>query len=84
MEGLGYSYEGKKDYEKAFNAYQKIVDMGESFQVSKCLFRVWDGATKNWGRIKKPWKITRPFLKVYSKIAMMTNTVLRKISNLEK
>jgi len=32
MEGLGYSYEGKKDFEKARNAYQKVIESGESFQ----------------------------------------------------
>src|SRR4030042_3164734 len=28
LEGLGYSFEGKKDYEKAINEYQKIIQAG--------------------------------------------------------
>ncbi|MCX8116330.1 MAG: tetratricopeptide repeat protein [Desulfobacterota bacterium] len=30
LEGIGYAYEGKKDYEKAVNAYSEIVKSGET------------------------------------------------------
>jgi len=34
MEGLGYSYEGKRGYERAIDAYQKLIDLGEGFQLA--------------------------------------------------
>jgi len=82
MEGLGYSYEGKKDYEKAITAYQKDIELGESFQLANAylgLGRCYEKLGKN----KEAIENYKNFLKVSQK-SQMTNTVLRKISNLEK
>src|SRR5512139_2343111 len=34
MEGLGYAHEGKKEYEKAVEAYEGMLKMGEGLQVA--------------------------------------------------
>jgi tetratricopeptide (TPR) repeat protein len=82
MEGLGYSYEGKKDYEKAMNAYQKVVDVGESFQLANAYLGM-GRCYEKMGKNKEAIENYKNFLKVSQK-SQMTNTVLRKISNLEK
>jgi tetratricopeptide (TPR) repeat protein len=82
MEGLGYSYEGKKDYEKAMNAYQKVVDVGESFQLANAYLGM-GRCYEKMGKNKEAIENYKNFLKVSQK-SQMTNTVLRKISSLEK
>jgi tetratricopeptide (TPR) repeat protein len=82
LEGLGYSYEGKKDYEKAIHAYQKLIDLGESFQLGNGdlgLGRCYE----KMGKTKEALEHYRNFINV-SPRSQMTNIVLRKISNLEK
>jgi tetratricopeptide (TPR) repeat protein len=82
MEGLGCSYEGKKDYEKAMNAYQKVIDLGESFQLANAYL----GLGRCYEKLKKPKEALehyKNFIKVSQK-SEMTNIVLRKISDLEK
>jgi len=82
LEGLGYAYEGKKDFEKAVNAYQEILKLGGSFQ--------WGGTYLSIGRCyeklgknKEALENYKAFLKVSEK-SPMSNGVLRKISLLEK
>jgi tetratricopeptide (TPR) repeat protein len=82
MEGLGYSFEGKKDYEKAMSTYQKVVDWGESFQLANAYFGM-GRCYEKMGKNKEAIENYKNFLKVSQK-SQMTNTVLRKISNLEK
>lgn len=82
MEGLGYSFEGKKDYEKAMSTYQKVVDLGESFQLANAYFGM-GRCYEKMGKNKEAIENYKNFLKVSQK-SQMTNTVLRKISNLEK
>jgi len=82
LEGLGYSFEGKKDYEKAINAYQKIIQTGENFQMSNAYLGM-GRCFEKLGKNKEALENYRSFLKVSQK-SLMTNTVLRKISNLEK
>ncbi len=82
MEGLGYSYEGKKDYEKAMNAYQKIIDWGESFQLVNAYLGM-GRCYERMGKNKEALENYKVFLKI-SKKSQMTNTILKKISNLEK
>jgi tetratricopeptide (TPR) repeat protein len=82
LEGLGYAYEGKKDYEKAINVYQKVVDLGERFQSADAylgLGRCYEKLGKN----KEALEQYKNFMKVSQK-SEMSNIVLRKISNLEK
>jgi tetratricopeptide (TPR) repeat protein len=39
MQGLGYAYEKKKDYEKAVNAFQKVIEFrdGKRLEISRKL-----------------------------------------------
>jgi tetratricopeptide (TPR) repeat protein len=82
MEGLAYSYEGKKDYEKALNAYQKIIDLGEHFQLANAYLgmgRCYEKLAKK----KEAIENYKAFLKISQK-SQMVNPILGKISNLEK
>ena len=82
LEGLGYSFEGKKDYEKAINAYQKVLGIGENFQITNAYLGM-GRCYEKLGKNKEAVEQYKSFLKV-SKKSLMTNTVLRNISNLEK
>jgi tetratricopeptide (TPR) repeat protein len=82
LEGLGYSFEGKKDYKNAINAYQKILPLGENFQMSNAYLGM-GRCFEKLGENKEALENYKSFLRVSQK-SMMTNTVLRKISNLEK
>lgn len=82
MEGLGYSFEGKKDYEKAVNAFQKVIDSGESFQLGNAYLGM-GRCYEKLGKNKEAIENYKNFLKVSQK-SQMTNIILRKISNLEK
>jgi tetratricopeptide (TPR) repeat protein len=82
LEGLGYAYEGKKDYERAVKTYEEIIQLGESYY--------WTGAHLNLARSyeklgKKAEALENynAFLKVSNK-SSSTHSVLRKISSLEK
>jgi len=82
MEGLGYSYEGKKDYEKAINAYQKNIGSGENSPMGNAYLgmgRCYEKLGKN-GEALENYK---NFLKV-SRKSSMTNIILKKLSYLEK
>ena len=82
LEGLGYSYEGKKDYEKARNAYQKVIDLGEGFQLATAYLGL-GRCNEKMGKTKEAVEGYQNFIKVSQK-SQMTNIVLRKISTLEK
>jgi tetratricopeptide (TPR) repeat protein len=82
LESLGYAHEGKKDYEKAAEIYQKIIRWGESYY--------WAGAHlnlarcyENLGKNDKALENYRTFLNVSPK-SSSNHFVLRKISVLEK
>jgi tetratricopeptide (TPR) repeat protein len=82
MEGLGYSYEGKRDYEKAIDAYQKIIGLGESFQLANAHLGMGRCYEKT-GKTREALEHYRSFINASPK-SQMANIVLRKISNLEK
>jgi tetratricopeptide (TPR) repeat protein len=82
MEGLGYAYEGKRDYEKAIHAYQKVVDLGESFQSANAYLGL-GRCYEKLGKTKEALENYKKFVEVSQK-SEMTNIILRKISNLEK
>ena len=82
LDGLGYSYGGKKEYEKAVDAYQRLVGLGEGFQSADAYFglgRCYEKMRKS----KEALENYRNFIRVSQK-SEMTNIVLRKISDLEK
>jgi tetratricopeptide (TPR) repeat protein len=80
-EGLGYSYEGKKDYEKAIQAYRKITEEGGSFELSNAYLNM-GRCYEKLGKNKEALEKFKAFLKESPK-SMMANVVLRKISILE-
>jgi tetratricopeptide (TPR) repeat protein len=81
VEGLGYSYEGKKDYGRALSAYQKIVE-GGSFQLADAYLGM-GRCYEKLGKNREALGSYKNFLKVSQK-SNETNAILRKISLLEK
>jgi tetratricopeptide (TPR) repeat protein len=81
LEGLGYSYEGKKEYEKALQSYEKVLGEGEPFQQGDAHLNM-GRCYEKLGKKKEALENYKAFLKV-SQRSMMTNAVLRKISILE-
>jgi tetratricopeptide (TPR) repeat protein len=82
FEGLGYSYEGKKDYEKAVTMFRKIVEMGESFELANAYLNI-GRCEERLGNKQEALESYKNYLKVSQK-SYMNNIVLRKISSLEK
>jgi tetratricopeptide (TPR) repeat protein len=82
MEGLGYAYEGKKDYEKAINAYQKNIGSGENFELGNAYLGM-GRCYEKLGKNKEALENYKNFLKA-SRKSSMTNIVLKKLSYLEK
>ncbi len=81
MEGLGYAYEGKKEYEKAVEAYEKALDMGEGLQVADDYLNK-GRCYEKLGKKKEALESYKAFLKISPK-SMMANMVSEKISQLE-
>jgi tetratricopeptide (TPR) repeat protein len=81
MEGLGYAYEEKKDYEKALEAYQKILEIGDRFQMAEPYLDM-GRCYEKLGKKKEALDNYKAFLKASPK-SMMTNVILEKVSNLE-
>jgi tetratricopeptide (TPR) repeat protein len=82
IEGLSYAYEGKKDYEKALNNYKKIIESGENFQLPSGYLGM-GRCYEKLGKNNEALENYKSFLKVSQK-SIMTNAVLRRISDLEK
>ena len=82
LEGLGYAYEGMKDYEKALNAYQEILKLGESSQWGNTYLNI-ARCDEKMGKNKEALENYKAFIKISQK-SSLTNSVLRKISSLEK
>jgi len=82
MNGLGYSYEGRKEYQKAADAYREVIHLGESFQLADAYLGL-GRCYEKLGKTKEAAENYRNFIKV-SKKSEMTNMVLRKISVFEK
>lgn len=82
LEGLGYAYEGKKDYEKALQAYQKIIGLDANSQFANAYLSV-GRCYEKLGKNKEALENYKTFLKVNQK-SMMANPITRKISHLDK
>jgi tetratricopeptide (TPR) repeat protein len=82
LEGLGYSYEGKKDFGKALDFYQKILEMEGGSQFAHVYLSV-GRCYEKLGKDKEALENYKTYLKVSQK-SQMTNTVLKKISLLEQ
>ena len=81
-EGMGYAYEGMKDYEKALQAYQKILEVGESFETADAYLNM-GRCYEKLGKNKEALENYHAFIKISEK-SPVANAVLRKISILEK
>jgi tetratricopeptide (TPR) repeat protein len=82
LEGLGYSYEGKKDYQNALNAYQRVGEMGETFESADAYLGM-GRCCEKLGKNKEAIENYKNFVKI-AKESNEMNAVLRKISLLEK
>jgi tetratricopeptide (TPR) repeat protein len=81
-EGLGHAYEGKKDYAKALEAYQKIVELGEGYQLAEANLNI-GYCYEKLGKSKEALESFKAFLNSNPK-SSLSNVVLRKVSLLEK
>lgn len=81
-EGLGYAYEGKKEYEKALEGFKKVLEKGEAFQSADAHLSI-GRLCEKLGKNGEALENYRAYLKVAQK-SQKTQFVLRKISLLEK
>jgi len=81
MEGLGYAHEGKKEYEKAVEAYERMLAMGEGLQVANAYLSK-GRCFEKLGKNKEALESYKTFLNLAPK-AMMANLVSERISQLE-
>jgi tetratricopeptide (TPR) repeat protein len=81
MEGLGYAYEGKKEYEKAVKAYDRMIEIGEGLQVANAYLSR-GRCYEKLGKKKEALESYKTFLNLAPK-AMMANLVSERISQLE-
>jgi len=82
LEGLGYAYEGKKEFEKALEAYQEILKLEEIPQWTNLYFHM-ARCYEKMGKTKEALENYQTFLRLFPK-SSMANSILRKISKLEE
>jgi tetratricopeptide (TPR) repeat protein len=82
LDGLGYAYEGKKDYEKAIESYKQIVTTDETFESGEAYLKMGRCYEKS-GKNKEAIENYQSFLKASPK-SMLANAVSRKVSLLGK
>lgn len=80
--GLGHAYEGKKDFAKALEAYQKALEFGEGFQLADSNLNI-GYCYEKLGKTKEALDSFKAFLNSGQK-SFLTNAILRKVSILEK
>ncbi len=80
--GLGHAYEGKKDYGKALEAYQKTLEVGEGYQLADANLSI-GYCYEKLGKTKEALESFKAFLNSSQK-SSFTNVILRKVSILEK
>lgn len=82
LDGLGYAYEGKKEYERAIDNYRRMIAMGESFESGEAYLRL-GSCYEKLGKSQEALENYKTFLKGEPK-SLMRNVILRKVSLLEK
>jgi len=81
-EGLGYAYEGKKEYEKALQAFKKVLETGEPFQSADAHLNI-GRLCEKLGKTEEALENYKAYLKTAQK-SEKAQFVLRKVSLLEK
>ena len=81
-DGLGHAYEGKKDYGKALEAYQKILEGGEGYQLAETRLNMGYCYDK-LGKGKEALENFQAFLTLSPK-SQLANVILRKVSLIGK
>ncbi|RPJ05437.1 MAG: tetratricopeptide repeat protein, partial [Deltaproteobacteria bacterium] len=81
-EGLGHAYEGKKDFAKALEAYQKILEIGEGYQLAEVNLSI-GYCYERMGNEKEALDSFRAFLSKSQRSAH-TDVIMRKVSLLAK
>ncbi len=81
-EGLGHAYEGKKDYPKAVDAYEKMLQAGEGSQLAEARLNL-GYCYEKLGKTKEALESFKAFLSGDQK-SFLTDVILRKVANLEK
>jgi len=79
---MGHAYEGKKDYGKAIEAYQKILDIGNGFELNEARISI-GFCYEKLGKSKESVENLKTFLKDSPK-SLLSNVVSWKVSLLEK
>ncbi len=82
FDGMGHAYEGKKDYGKAVEVYQKILDIGRGFELDEARVNIGFCYDK-LGKSKESAENFKAFLKDGPK-SLLSNVVSWKVSLLEK
>lgn len=82
LEGLGYCYEGKKDYERALNTYKEALEIGRDL-VGRNIYINIGRCYEKLGRKKEALENYRSFLNA-SRKSSSKDLIIKKISQLEK
>jgi len=81
-EGLGRAYEGKKDYGNALATYQKILEVGQGYQLDEAHLNM-GYCYEKLGKGPEALENFKAFLQGSPK-SLLANVILRKVSLLEK
>jgi tetratricopeptide (TPR) repeat protein len=82
LDGLGFAYEGKKDYEKAIEKYKQIITTDEKFESGEAYLKI-GRCYEKLGKSKEALESYQSFLKASPK-SLFANAVSRKVSLLGK
>jgi len=82
MEGLGYAYEGKKDYPKALESYQRIIEMGAGSRLADAYLAA-GRCYEKLGKEKEALESYKIYLKTAEK-SQASHMVMRKVSALSE
>ncbi len=82
LEGLGYAYEGKKEFEKALEAYQEILKLDEIPQWTNVYLNI-ARCYEKMGKTREALENYQTFLRLFPK-SSLANIILRKVSKLEE
>jgi tetratricopeptide (TPR) repeat protein len=82
LDGLGFAYEGKKDYEKAIENYKQIITTDEKFESGEAYLKI-GRCYEKLGKNKEAVESYQSFLRASPK-SLLSNAISRKVSLLAK